>query len=287
MKVIEVINFNHELDLLEAHLDEHSKFIDKIVVVESEQTYSGMSKPLYFQENKKRFEKYAVQHEVIPTSLFIPIPGSYPPEHHKKWFNARRDNRERQQTFIFNKYKKGFDYICNTDADEIWAECRWWRIKELMQQNNCYISPKVRVFFYFADAMAKKQDYWRITSTKMNTHVRQRETKRSSTGIEVGWHFTACFPNGFGLWLKGVGLAQSIGYNGWEQVPGPEECERIIQSGLIPFLNQEIKPYKVISNTDLSWMPTWLREHKDVLRWLPEKYRQGVPIENWNLCTIS
>ena len=52
--VTEVINFCHELDLLEAHLDEHQHFMDRIVVVESGATYSGMPKPLYFEQNKER-----------------------------------------------------------------------------------------------------------------------------------------------------------------------------------------------------------------------------------------
>jgi hypothetical protein len=283
-KTIEVINFLHETDLLEAHLAEHAQFMDKIVVVESPFTYSGMPKPLYFQENKKRFEKYGVFHEVMPADLHVSIPGDYPPEEHKKWYDERRNNRERQQAYIFGKYKVGFDYLCNTDTDEIWSHTKWGRVQELMEQDMCYISPQVRIFYYFADAVAKKQDFWRITNSKMNTHVRQRGTKRSSTGIDIGWHFTTCHTSGFGLWMKGVGLAQSIGITGWKNVPSPEECERLIQSGVLPFVNQPITALKrVMPIDDISWLSPWLQENPTVLRWLPEQYRVDKPIATWRL----
>ena len=89
----EVINFLHELDLLEAHLEEHQHFIDRIIVVESETTYSGMKKPLYFEKNKERFARFNIEHEVIPTEIFVPIPPSYGEDERKKWFDTRRNNR--------------------------------------------------------------------------------------------------------------------------------------------------------------------------------------------------
>lgn len=282
-KAVEVINFLHELDLLEAHLSEHCQFMDKIVVVESELTYSGMPKPLYFQENKKRFEKYNVQHEVIPKSMFAPIPGNYPATEHKKWFDERRNNRERQQRYIFEKYKQGFDYMANTDVDEIWSSGSYWRIKELMEQDMCYIVPRVRIFFYFADAIAKKQDFWRITNSKMSTHVRQRGTKRGGTNTEIGWHFTTCHPTGFGIWMKGVGLAQSIQYNGWQNVPSPEECEAMMVSGTMPFINQPINPHKVMPKDDLTWLPPYIQQNPNIVRWLPDQYREGRHIVDWRL----
>jgi len=283
-KTVEVINFLHELDLLEAHIAEHSKFMDRIIVIESEVTYSGMSKPLYFQENKKRFEKYGVESEVIPKSLFVPIPGNYSEAEHKKWFDERRNNRERQQRYIFEKYKVGFDYICNTDTDEIWAEQKWPVIHDLMEQDMCYISPMVRIFFYFADAVAKRQDFWRITNSKMSTHVRQRGTKRSATNTDVGWHFTTCHPTGFGIWMKGVGLAQSVRYNGWENVPSPEECEKMLADGILPFVNQKLEIKKsVMPLDDLSWLPPYLQTNPQALRWLPASAREGKPISTWRV----
>ena len=278
--VTEVINFLHELDLLEAHLDEHQHFIDRIVVVESEQTYSGMTKPLYFDENKERFKRFNIEHEVVPTELHIPIPASYEEDERRKWFHQRRVNRENQQKYIFNKYKKDCDYLCNTDVDEIWSLDAWHRVLACMHQEYCYIVPGVRRFVYFMDFVASNSSNWRITKSDQLTHVRQKGTKRGGV-IDVGWHFTTCHNDPKDTWMKGVGLAQSIGCLGWANVPDPDECKRILESGTLPFLNQTIAPTQVMPLDNFSWLPPYMREHLELWSWLPESIREGVPISDW------
>lgn len=282
--VVEAINFLHELDLLEAHLDEHYKFMDKIVVVESEVTYSGMKKPLLFQENKARFAKYPnVEHEILPVDKFEPIPKSYPKEEHKKWFDMRRHNREIQQRHIFAKYRKEGDYVCNSDTDEIWSSDHWGTVYDLMKEENCYIAPHIRRFFYFVDAVGGAQDHWRITKSTQDTHVRQRGTKRDGTPYDIGWHFTSMFKDPKDLWMKGVGLAQSIGFDGWTQVTSPEEIEAMLERGDVPYLRGQTlqKRKKVQQIDDLSWLPPFMRDNPHLWKWLPAKFREGKRVRSW------
>jgi hypothetical protein len=293
--VIEVINFLHELDLLEAHLDEHQHFIDKIVIIESEMTYSGMSKPLYFLENKDRFSRFNVEHEVFPSDSFTKIPGRYSDDEHKHWFDVRRENREIQQHYLYQKYRKEADYVCNTDVDEIWSRNHYDAIYDMMKDENCYISPRIRRFMYYADAIARTQDYWRITKSTQNSHVREKGTKRGGTQIEVGWHFTSMHPSAWGIWMKGIGLAQSIGYNGWETVESPEEIQGILDRGEIPFLYvkskhggpkrpQKLSDMKRVQQVkDLSYLPPFLYEHPEYCRWIPDKFRGGIREVNWKV----
>src|SRR3990167_11062120 len=56
--IYDTFMFFNELDLLEIRLNELDKVVDKFVLVESPFTYSGKSKPLFFQSNKKRFSKF-------------------------------------------------------------------------------------------------------------------------------------------------------------------------------------------------------------------------------------
>lgn len=283
--VIEVINFLHELDILEAHIDEHQHFIDKLIVIESDKTYSGMDKPLYFQDNLERFEKYPVEHLVFPSEFFTPIPESYPEAENKKWFDARRMNREKQQQFIFSRHKRQADYVINADADEIWSRDCYDQIYDLMKEDYCYIAPHLRRFLYFADACGGKEDHWRITRSDQPTHVRQKGTKRDGTKGDVGWHFSAVFKDPWGLWMKGVGLAQSIGRHGWKDVESPEKLEEIFSTGAIPFLaGQNLSTRKVVMPVDdLSWMPPWMAARPDKWRWIPEKYREGRIVSKWHV----
>lgn len=282
--ITEVINFLHELDLLEAHLDEHQHFIDRIVVVESDKTYSGMAKPLYFEENKERFARFNIEHEVVPSELHVPIPASYDEVDHKRWFDERRNNRERQQNYIFHKYKKDADYLANTDTDEIWSRLTWYRVMELMEKKYCYIVPSIRRFFYYVDYGGGSSGAWRITRSDQPTHIRQKGTLRGQT-MRVGWHFTSCYKEPWDMWMKGVGLAQSCGYFGWANVPDPDECKKTLEAGILPFVNQPIETNlkSVMPIDDLSWLPPWMAANKDKWLWLPESLREGRAISTWRV----
>jgi beta-1,4-mannosyl-glycoprotein beta-1,4-N-acetylglucosaminyltransferase len=57
-KVFDVFTFFNELDLLELRLEMLDPYVDKFVIVECVETFSGKQKPLHFQDNKERFSKY-------------------------------------------------------------------------------------------------------------------------------------------------------------------------------------------------------------------------------------
>jgi hypothetical protein len=282
--VTEVINFMHELDLLEAHLDEHQHFIDRIVIVETPQTYSGMNKPLYFEDNKEMFSRFNIEHEVLPDNLHVSIPSSYGEEDRKQWFDERRNNRERQQKYIFNKYKKDCDYVCNTDVDEIWSRDCWWKIESCMEKDWCYIIPAVKRFFYFMDYGAGSSNNWRITRSDMETHVRQKGMPRGAT-TRVGWHFTSCYNDPIDMWMKGVGLAQSVGCLGWANVPTPLMCKEMMENNVLPFVNQRLDDgvREIMPKDDLSWLPPFMAANPELWAWLPEKYREDREVSEWRV----
>lgn len=57
-RIYDCFLFHDELDLLEIRLNEMSPEIDKFVLVESTRTFSGLEKPLYFQQNRQRFAAF-------------------------------------------------------------------------------------------------------------------------------------------------------------------------------------------------------------------------------------
>lgn len=282
--VTEVINLCHEVDLLEAHLDEHQHFIDRIVIVESEKTYTGMDKILYFEKNKERFARFNIEHEVLPAEFHHSIPASYGQDEHRKWVTEAKNNRERQQRYIFKKYKKDCDYICNTDVDEIWSRTRWNLIEECMDKEWCYIVPSVRRFFYYIDYLGSNSHAWRITRSDQSTHHRQKGTKRGST-MRVGWHFNSMFKDPYDLWMKCVGQSAETGHFGWSKVPDPDAIAAMLKRGIFPILNKDITKTskKVMPLDDLSWLPPYMRENKDKWLWLPAHLREGRIISDWRV----
>lgn len=67
MKVIDVFPFFNELDILEIRLNILDPYVDYFILSEATKTFSGLDKPLYYQENKDRFKKfnYKIIHNVV------------------------------------------------------------------------------------------------------------------------------------------------------------------------------------------------------------------------------
>ena len=67
-KIYDCFPFFNELDILEIRLDEMYEHVDHFVLVEAIETFRGDPKPLHYENNKERFEKYAdkIIHVVNP-----------------------------------------------------------------------------------------------------------------------------------------------------------------------------------------------------------------------------
>jgi len=57
-KIIDAFLFFQELDLLEIRLSYLSPYVDRFVIVEACQTFSGNPKPFVFENNSQRFYQY-------------------------------------------------------------------------------------------------------------------------------------------------------------------------------------------------------------------------------------
>lgn len=70
MKIYDCFIFNDELDLLELRLKFLEDTVDYFVLVESERTLSGKPKPLNYQLNKERFDKFLdkIIHVIVPSN---------------------------------------------------------------------------------------------------------------------------------------------------------------------------------------------------------------------------
>jgi len=69
-KIYDIFTFLNELDLLEIRLEMLNDYVDKFVIIECVETFSGHPKPLYYEENKKRFEKF--HHKIIHHITYDP-----------------------------------------------------------------------------------------------------------------------------------------------------------------------------------------------------------------------
>lgn len=55
-RVVDAVLFSNELDILELRWNELSPYVSEFVLLESNSTFTGLTKPLHFKENRQRFE---------------------------------------------------------------------------------------------------------------------------------------------------------------------------------------------------------------------------------------
>lgn len=84
-RVFDCFPFFNELDVLEIRLAELDALVDYFVIVEATHTQTGIPKPLYFADNRKRYERFAdkIIHVVVD-DLPLNDPSHWPRESHQR-----------------------------------------------------------------------------------------------------------------------------------------------------------------------------------------------------------
>jgi beta-1,4-mannosyl-glycoprotein beta-1,4-N-acetylglucosaminyltransferase len=106
--IIDGIIFFNELDLLEIRLNFLNNYIDYFVIVESKKTFQGHTKPLYYLENKARFESF--------NSKIIHVVLDDFPDKTNAWKN---ESLQRDSMLKGLQQFSDEDYILISDVDEI------------------------------------------------------------------------------------------------------------------------------------------------------------------------
>jgi len=173
--------FFNELEILDIRLNTLNNVVDKFVISESTRTHSNESKPLYFHENRNRWEKF--EHKIIHVVI------DDMPQGEDHW------ERERYQR---NEMIRGLDNIKDgdsvhvSDADEISSPVAI--LRALKKRSRVRIS---HVCYYYYFNLVANWDWthayvmpWREFKAHHNptlTHFRHLGCNRKVKG---GWHFS-------------------------------------------------------------------------------------------------
>jgi hypothetical protein len=279
MKINEVIYFSHELDMLEAHLEEHQSFVDKFFIKESPVWWSGGTKELVFDQNRDRYRKYNIEYMLIPASEFdLSIPANFPESEFKKWFDVRRSNRQKSRYYRWGDIAKGADFILSMDTDEILDSRRIQPFLDLVaKKEHEHICFAVRQHQFWVNTPGKGVDIWRGFRGDIPYRGAVKGHPRHRIG-NIGWHFTNCFIDPADLRSKAVGILTHYGYNGVDSIPNPEDLGKALASYTNPFglrwqkgklasTEKSIKPESFLPWDNPEWAPKFMREHPELFPW--------------------
>lgn len=275
MRIHEVIYFTHELDMLEAHLEEHANFVDKFYIKESPVLWTGVEKPLIFSDNLDRFSRFNVEPMLIPKEEFnCEIPATFPEEEHKKWFDVRRSNRQRSRTYRWDDITSGSDYTLSTDADEIIDSRRAKGLLDLLPSREYeHIAIKLTQSQFWVNALGKKLAIYRVFRSDVPNRSQVKGFPRTTTPL-IGWHFTNCY-DPEGIRTKTMGITTHYGICGVEQVPNVENIAKSLEENKNPFrrrwaggkLVKDVEEIDKGKKEGLDWAPKFMRENPELFPW--------------------
>lgn len=154
-KIYDCFTFFNELEILEIRFNELWDVVDRFVIVEATKTHQFEPKPLYFQENLKRFEKFLSKVTCIPTDfpeyiMRLDVEGMPPGE------NWALERYQREDIMRGLTDCKDTDICIISDADEIpSAEA----VKSYRPEMGlCYLDMKL--FCYYLNVRAENEQ-WR------------------------------------------------------------------------------------------------------------------------------
>ncbi len=219
-KIFDTFMFFNELDLLEIRLNILDPYVDYFVISESTVTFSGKPKPLYYDENKDRYKKFAhkIIHRIVsdtpnnfinwiaPHPYYTKWEVSYPHKSGGKMLKALSLDFQRevyQRDSVINSLldvAKDNDIIIMSDLDEIPNPDKFDEMLDLITDNNL-VHCKQRWYMYYLNNYCDKDwfgthvcqfSYLKKHSIDLLQYHKEDIEQLSGGPIieNAGWHFS-------------------------------------------------------------------------------------------------
>lgn len=193
--IVDIFSFNGELDILEIRLNILYDYVDEFIICESDETFTGIKKPLYFWENRGRYKKFLpkIKHFVMASEdhhmrLGADRSPGVPKDLH--WWKREYTQKESMRYAL--THLKDDDLVFIGDADEIWNP-------QYMPTERCKLEQTV--YSYYLNN--RSTEWWEGTSVMPYWMVREfplddlrahdhhpRPIEKAPTFSNHGWHFT-------------------------------------------------------------------------------------------------
>jgi beta-1,4-mannosyl-glycoprotein beta-1,4-N-acetylglucosaminyltransferase len=263
--------FFNELDLLELRLNTLAEYVDKFVLVEATRTHQNREKPLYFAENKSRYQPF------LDKIIHIVV-HSYP-NFFAKFRKPTPWDLEKHQK---NAIQKGLqdcspqDIILFSDLDEI-PNPKYiaWHIKD----SQIFVFQQRRYYFYLNYMAIENESrntetlnclwwygtlmfpYAKLTSFSKMRRMRDfKKYKKVQVIPDAGWHFG--YLGGVQKIIEKLEAFAHTEYN-LPAYKDPAFIQEAICKGKIPYAEFPSRLVKV--NVDSSF-PEYLLSHQNLFQ---------------------
>ena len=278
-KVYDLVMINTELDWLEVRLGELASEVDYFVVLESSLDFKDRPKPLYVQENWKRFSKWHHQiiHHVLNTTTDPSPKGD-------AW-GREHFTRDAMLTQVFptldgEKKAQMNDVIIVSDVDEI------PRPEVLRSLRNCVFPQRLTLrtsyYRYSFQWLLREPEwihpqatYWKGAETIPPEDLRMG--KQDAEVLHAGWHCSSCLSS-FQNMAKKV---DSFSHNELNkpEFKDPKEVLRRVREGIDPYDRPEKFYDRIDNNRDI---PQYLLQHPKYFAYLLDRDPPSANFKDYN-----
>lgn len=178
MKVFDVFLFCYELDLLEIRLNLLDPYVDYFVLCESGQTHSGVEKDLYYQNNKKLFEKF--NHKIIHNIIDEPTQEEL--KTISELYNISNYRSFQQDAYEKDSIKKVLEKYCSDEDIIIWSDLDEVPNPEVLSELKSFFDPNVVYNF----AQDNYQGYLNWVETGGMIHSQTRDFEYENMAKWIG-----------------------------------------------------------------------------------------------------
>ncbi|KAK9268809.1 hypothetical protein L1049_000573 [Liquidambar formosana] len=186
-RVYDGIIFSHELDMLEIRMRELQPYVSKFVILESNTTFTGISKPLFFASNQARFSfaEGKIVHGVFPGQTRAH--GS-----HEDPFKLEAEQRGAMNGILRRAGISSGDLLIMSDTDEI-PSPHTVKLLQWCDGVPPILHLELRHYMYSFEFPV---DYssWRATIHIYGPRTVYRHSRQTDLLLsDAGWHCSFCF----------------------------------------------------------------------------------------------
>ncbi|KAL2961841.1 hypothetical protein AAZX31_17G108900 [Glycine max] len=186
-RIFDAVIFSNELDMLEIRWHELSPYVSKFVILESNTTFTGIPKRLFFALNRERFSfaKQKIVHDIYPGR--IAVPGS-----HEDPFVLESKQRGAMNALLRRAGISNGDILLMSDTDEI-PSPHTLKLLQWCDGIPPIMHLELRNYMYSFEFPV---DYssWRATAHVYGPRSQYRHSRQTDVIFsDAGWHCSFCF----------------------------------------------------------------------------------------------
>jgi hypothetical protein len=235
----------NEKEVTRIRFNELGDLVDRFVIVEASQTFTGQEKPLYFDEILDELEEW--QHKIVRVVV------DFPSNIQSAW---DRESFQRQQIMQGLVEAKGGDLVVVSDADEI--PCR-----NILSYRGSPIQLDVTQYFWNLNWQVPQhcnQGARPVIASRC--YIKNPHELRVATLERIpraGWHFSCLDTNKVAEKIEAFSHTE---YNS-DTFKSRDHIETCITLGIDPFNRFPLK-YRAIDKT----YPLWIQENQEMVKHL-------------------